>query len=75
MFENEAQLHQAADEIVTQMLDDDIAQKKVYTDERLGKEYWNLVPRHPRRNAKQSPAPNYRVLQQTNLMTIPIPFT
>ena len=43
MFEKEAQLHKAADEIVTQMLDDDIAQKKFYTDERLGKEYWNLV--------------------------------
>jgi pimeloyl-ACP methyl ester carboxylesterase len=43
MFENEAQLHKAADEIVTHMLDDGIAQKKVYTDERLGKEYWNLV--------------------------------
>ena len=43
MFDNEAQLHKATDEIVAQMLADGIAQKKLYTDERLGKEYWNLI--------------------------------
>ena len=43
MFENEAQLRKAAEEIVAQMLADGIAEKKFYTDERLGQEYWNLI--------------------------------
>jgi len=43
MFENEAQLHKATDEIVAQMLDEGIAEKKFYADERSGKEYWNLI--------------------------------
>ncbi len=43
MFENEAQLHKATDEIVAQMLDEGLAEKKFYTDERSGKEYWNLI--------------------------------
>ncbi|MHC4743515.1 MAG: alpha/beta hydrolase [Planctomycetota bacterium] len=43
MFENEAQLHEATDEIVAQMLADGTAEKRFYTDDRLGKEYWNLI--------------------------------
>ncbi|MDP6635643.1 MAG: hypothetical protein QGG42_12135 [Phycisphaerae bacterium] len=43
MLEDETQLREAVDRIVADILAADIAQKKVYTDERVGKEYWNLI--------------------------------
>lgn len=43
MFENEAQLRKSTDEIVAKMLTANLVEKKFYTDERLGKEYWNLI--------------------------------
>ena len=43
MFENEAQLRETTNRLVAKMLAEDVAQKRFYTDDRLGKEYWNLI--------------------------------
>lgn len=43
MFENEAQLRETTNGLVAKMLAEDVAQKRFYTDDRVGKEYWNLI--------------------------------
>jgi len=43
MLEDEAELIKTTDRIVQDMLAANVAEKKFYTDERLGKEYWNLI--------------------------------
>ncbi len=43
MFEDEAQLQKTAEQIVADMIAANLAQKKFYTDERVGKEYFNLI--------------------------------
>lgn len=43
MFENEAELRKITDRIVANMLAVNLAQKKVYTDKRMNKEYFNLI--------------------------------
>ncbi|MHC4243035.1 MAG: alpha/beta fold hydrolase [Planctomycetota bacterium] len=43
MFENEAELRKATERIVADMISVNLAQKKVYTDSRTGKEYFNLI--------------------------------
>lgn len=43
MLEDEAELRKAAEQIVANMLAANVAQKKFYTDKRVGKEYWNLI--------------------------------
>ncbi len=43
MFEEEIQLNKSADQIVAKMIAANIVQKKLYLDERVGKEYPNLV--------------------------------
>ncbi|MBC8470638.1 MAG: hypothetical protein H8D56_14295 [Planctomycetes bacterium] len=43
MFENEAELRKTAERIVADMISVNLAQKKVYTDNRTGKEYFNLI--------------------------------
>ena len=43
MFENEAELEKIAARIVADMVAANVAQKKLYTDGRLGKEYSNLM--------------------------------
>ncbi len=43
MFENEAELRRATERIVAEMISANLAQKKVYTDNRIGKEYFNLI--------------------------------
>lgn len=43
MFEDEAELRKIADQIVENMLAMNLAHKKFYTDERLGKEYSILI--------------------------------
>lgn len=43
MFENEAELIKTADHLVAMMVASNTAEKKFYTDERQGKEYWNLI--------------------------------
>lgn len=43
MFENEAELRKITDRIVANMLTANLAQKKVYTDKRSDKEYFNLI--------------------------------
>lgn len=43
MFEDEAELRRAVGHVVGSMIAANEAEKKFYTDERLGKEYWNLV--------------------------------
>ncbi|MBW8040754.1 MAG: hypothetical protein FVQ85_12220 [Planctomycetes bacterium] len=43
MLEDEAKLRKIADRVVADMVDANTAQKKFYSDERLGKEYWNLI--------------------------------
>lgn len=43
MFENEAELRKMVDKIVADMISVNLAQKKVYTDNRTGKEYFNLI--------------------------------
>lgn len=43
MLEDEAELKAMADSIVAEMLVANVAEKKFYTDERAGKEYWNLI--------------------------------
>ena len=43
MFEDEKNLHNAANKIVADMIAANIAEKKFYNDKRIGKEYWNLI--------------------------------
>jgi pimeloyl-ACP methyl ester carboxylesterase len=43
MFEDEARLKKVVDQIVADMLAAKVAEKKFYTDERAGKEYWTLT--------------------------------
>lgn len=43
MFENEAELKKTVERIVGDMISANLAQKKVYTDNRIGKEYFNLI--------------------------------
>ncbi|MHC4800386.1 MAG: lipase family protein [Planctomycetota bacterium] len=43
MLEDEDQLRKIADGIVANMVAANLARKKFYTDERTGKEYWNLI--------------------------------
>ncbi len=43
MFEDEVELKKTADHVVANMLAANVAEKKFYTDEREGKEYWNLI--------------------------------
>jgi pimeloyl-ACP methyl ester carboxylesterase len=43
VFENEAELERIAARIVADMVAANVAQKKFYTDERIGKEYSNLM--------------------------------
>lgn len=43
MLEDEAELKQTVDQIVANMLAANVAEKKFCTDQRLGKEYWNLI--------------------------------
>jgi pimeloyl-ACP methyl ester carboxylesterase len=43
MLEDETELRKTVDKVVANILAADVAQKKVYTDERLGKKYWNLI--------------------------------
>jgi pimeloyl-ACP methyl ester carboxylesterase len=43
MFENEAELQETTERIVAEMVAAGAAQKKFYIDERLGKEYSNLI--------------------------------
>ncbi|MHC4388680.1 MAG: alpha/beta fold hydrolase [Planctomycetota bacterium] len=43
MLEDETELQKTVDKIVANMLAANIAEKKIYTDERVGKEYWNLI--------------------------------
>jgi pimeloyl-ACP methyl ester carboxylesterase len=43
MLEDEAELKKITAEVVEQMLAANTAQKKHYIDERVGKEYWNLI--------------------------------
>ena len=42
MLEDEAKLQKTIDRIVANMIDTNLAEKKFYIDERIGKEYWNL---------------------------------
>jgi len=43
LFEDETELKKAADQVVHGMLAANLAEKKFYTDQRGGKEYWNLI--------------------------------
>ncbi|MHC4221125.1 MAG: alpha/beta fold hydrolase [Planctomycetota bacterium] len=43
MLEDEKNLQKTTDQIVADILEANIASKKIYTDERLGREYWNLI--------------------------------
>lgn len=43
MLEDEKELQKITDEIVTNILAANIAVKKIYTDERVGEKYWNLI--------------------------------
>jgi len=43
MFEDEAKLQKIVEQIVANILAANLAEKKFYTDERLGREYWNLI--------------------------------
>ncbi len=43
MFEDQIQLQKTAEQIVADMTVANLAQKKFYTDERVGKEYFNLI--------------------------------
>ena len=43
MLENETELRRVTDQVVANMIAVNLAEKKFYTDERVGKEYWNLV--------------------------------
>ena len=43
MLEDETELRKVTDHVVASMIATNVARKKFYTDERVGKEYWNLV--------------------------------
>ena len=43
MLEDLKELQKTIDEIVARLLTANIAQKKTYTDQRVGKDYWNLI--------------------------------
>ena len=43
MLEDETQLQKTVNKIVTNILAANVAEKKIYTDERVGKEYWILT--------------------------------
>ena len=43
MLEDERELQKTTDNIVANILAANVAEKKIYTDERVGKEYWNLI--------------------------------
>ena len=43
MLEDETELQKTTDKIVANILAANIAAKKIYTDERVGEEYWNLI--------------------------------
>ncbi len=43
MLEDEAELQKTTDKIVEDILAANVAEKKIYTDERVGEEYWNLI--------------------------------
>jgi pimeloyl-ACP methyl ester carboxylesterase len=43
MFENEAELKKIIERIVADMLSVNLVQKKIYADNRIGKEYFNLI--------------------------------
>ncbi len=43
MFQDETELQKTTDKIVADILAANVAQKKIYTDERVGQEYWNLI--------------------------------
>ncbi|MCP4611489.1 MAG: hypothetical protein GY845_22485 [Planctomycetes bacterium] len=43
MFENEAELNKTTERIIADMISANLAQKKVYTDNRIGQEYFNLI--------------------------------
>lgn len=43
MLEDEAELKKTAAHVVAEMLSANLARKKLYTDKRVGKEYWNLI--------------------------------
>ncbi|MHC4890781.1 MAG: hypothetical protein ACYTEO_15105 [Planctomycetota bacterium] len=43
MLEDESELKKIAAQVVANMLAADMARKKLYTDQRVGKEYWNLI--------------------------------
>lgn len=46
MFEDEASLREATDRVVAEMIAAGVAEKRLYTDERVGKQYPNLVSRN-----------------------------
>ena len=43
MLEDETELQKTTDKIVADILAANVAEKKIYTDERVGEEYWNLI--------------------------------
>ncbi len=43
MLEDERELQETTDKIVADILAANVAEKKIYIDERIGKEYWNLI--------------------------------
>ena len=43
MLEDEAELIKTIDQIVANMLAANVAEKRFYTDQRTGREYWNLI--------------------------------
>ncbi len=43
MLEDETEFQKTTDKIVANILAANIAEKKIYTDERVGEEYWNLI--------------------------------
>ncbi|MDT8302446.1 MAG: hypothetical protein RQ760_13260 [Sedimentisphaerales bacterium] len=43
MFENETELRETTEKIVADMISTNLAQKKVYIDDRIGQKYFNLI--------------------------------
>ena len=43
MLEDERELQKITNKIVADILAANVAEKKIYTDERTGEEYWNLI--------------------------------
>lgn len=43
MLEDESELRKMADQIVADIVARDVAEKKFYPDERVGRQYWNLI--------------------------------